>query len=155
MKLVHVELKILKVVDVHKLFTLKLIYQHQTCKLPITFKEYFKVGNEIQNRATRNDRKLNIPKAKTNYGYNHDNSIKVVGAKIINCQRSHKSTNGKKLQKLVKIYLLSKYWYFFHHNLKYVHIFLFNKWYGRDNLCHHYTNQLCCDDVFFFVFIIL
>ena len=75
----HKELRILKVVDIHKLFTLRLIYQHQTFKLPIIFKEYFKVRNEIHNRDTRNNRKLNIPKAKTNYGYN---SIKVVGAKI-------------------------------------------------------------------------
>ena len=74
-------MRIFKVVDVHKLFTLKLIYQHPTFKLPITFREYFKVRNEIHNRDTRNNKKLNIPKAKTNYG---SNSIKVVGAKIYN-----------------------------------------------------------------------
>ena len=42
----HKELRILNIVDVYKLFTLRLIYQHQTFKLPITFKEYFKVRNE-------------------------------------------------------------------------------------------------------------
>ncbi len=77
----HRELKILKVADVHKLFTLKLIYQHQTHKLPVTYKDYFKFRSEIHSRATRNNMDLHIPKAKTNYGYN---SIKVIGAKLFN-----------------------------------------------------------------------
>ncbi len=104
----HKELRILKVVDVHKLFTLRLIYQHQTSKLRITFKEYFKVRNKIHNRDTRNNKKLNILKAKTNYGYN---SIKVIGSKIYNQvpEDLKNVETEKKLKQLVKIYLLSKY----------------------------------------------
>ncbi len=77
----HRELKIIKIEDVHKLFTLRLIHQHQTHKLPITYKDYFKFRSEIHSRATVNNIDLHIPKAKTNYGYN---SIKQIGAKIFN-----------------------------------------------------------------------
>ncbi len=62
----HRELKILKVADVHKLFTLRLFYQHQAHKLPVTYKDYFKFRSEIHSRATRNNMDLHIPKAKTN-----------------------------------------------------------------------------------------
>ncbi len=84
-----------KVEDVHKLFTLRLIDQHQTHKLPVTYKDYFKFGSEIHSRATRNNMDLHIPKAKSNYGYN---SIKIIGAKLFNQLPDGilKSTNGKK-----------------------------------------------------------
>ena len=75
------ELKILKVEDAHKLFTLRLIYQHQTHKKPVTYKDDFKFRSEIHSRAIRNNIDLHIPKAKTNYGYN---SIKAIGAKLFN-----------------------------------------------------------------------
>ncbi len=64
-----------------KLFTLRLIYQHQTHKLAVTYKDYFKFRSETHSRATRNNMDLHISKAKTNYGYN---SIKVAGAKLFN-----------------------------------------------------------------------
>ncbi len=83
-------------------------YRNCIFKLSITFREYFKVRNEIHHRYTRNNKKLNIPKAKTNYG---SNSIKVVGAKIYNQipEDLQNVETEKKLKKHVKMYLLSEY----------------------------------------------
>ncbi len=139
----HKELRILKVVDAHKLFILRLVYQHETFKLPtgITFKEYFKVRNKIHNRDTRNNWKLNILKAKTNYGYN---SIKVVCAKLYN-QVPEDHTNGEKKNKAtclnvftIQIMILLPP----QPQIIMLRRFLFNKWYDIGNLFHYYTNQV-------------
>ncbi len=104
----HEELRILKAADVHKLFTVRIIYQHQTFKLPINFlKNISKLGTKFTTET---------PEITGNSisGYN---SIKVVGAKIFNqvpedlknVQAKKKQTKKNKLKQLVKIYLLSKY----------------------------------------------
>ncbi len=49
----HKDLNMLKVGDVHKLFTLSHIHKHQMNKLQLTFVEYFKFRNEIQSKIPR------------------------------------------------------------------------------------------------------
>ncbi len=79
-----------------------------TCIICEFFSHEEAFNKEIHNRDIRNNKKLNIPKAKTNYG---SNSIKVVGAKRYNQvpEDLQNVETEKKLKQLVKMYLLSKY----------------------------------------------
>ena len=79
--LLYTELKLLKCLDVHKLFVGVFVYKQQNRSLPKIFDNYYRQNSDICARSTRQSNELYTPLFRTKMG---QKSLKYIGAKIWN-----------------------------------------------------------------------
>jgi hypothetical protein len=102
----HQELKLLNCQSIHELFTLIFVYKQQNKLLPDIFNNYFRLVGEVNERITRQQNNLYIPKSKLTQG---TLTMKRHGAELWNdLPEELKCCNSISLFKQnVKLYLLN------------------------------------------------